>query len=766
VLNLLTEQPHARTVMEWLFATLVEPLAAEAQCTGLLEELTRGVADADALADRLGWSRRGVHGMLNSLTAAGIATHVDGRWYGGAPVIPTAFTQIAAAVDELQATLKAGLLEGVAANGTLPPETPRGLVTLGIAADIDSQLILTTPGRRYFMPGHDTYLGGYVRYASQLLRHLVPHLGAILRSGQPALRAEKNPGFFGPLVETLFPVNWETACQLADRLAPMTAAPAVLDLGAGSGVWSIALAQRNPRTTVYALDLPPVLEITRAFVQRHGVRTQYQFLPGDFMAMPHWGEQRYDLIYLGYLCCGLSEAENQRLFDACARNLRPGGCVVLVDYLPDPDRTGPLLDVLFAILMLGITESGNTYPQAAYETWCRDAGLAQLEWITMPGAGVPILLARNIAGQRSPIRFGTGLDQAADTPGGGNHQHAATPERKQLDLTPSVSPGQIIETTFAFAQSCILLAAIELKLFTWIAHGHRTPADLARRAGASEPALIRLLGALSAMGFVQVTTDGYTLTPLSEHYLVADQDTYIGDVARQIRQEWDAWIHLTDVVRTGRAARWINEDPLGGPFFAQLVEHLFPIVYPIMHRVCAQLVHNGMARGARVVDLGAGTAPGAIAVLELDPQARAVAIDFAPVLARARAQAQERGVADRMEYWAEDLATVELPAASFDLAIASHTFRVLGEEVTRRLIAQCYQGLKPGGKLVIVETYKEPDRDWKLFPHIVAVNMLVNTRHGDAFSSRQLRDWLRSTGFTVDEWVNYGPDPILVAQRA
>lgn len=328
---------------------------------------------------------------------------------------------------------------------------------------------------------------------------------------------------------------------------------------------------------------------------------------------------------------------------------------------------------------------------------------------------------------------------------------------------PRLTPAPIIETTWAFAQSCALLAAVELDLFTRIAQGANTSATLADNAEVSEDALRRLLGTLSVMGFLQRNENIYTLTPLSERFLVRGQKSYMGDVVLQNRQEWDAWIHLSEVVRTGQSFRCINEEQPGGTFFAPLDEYLFPIVHPLMHMICQRLGVGSRLHGIQVLDLGAGTAPGAIATLELDADAHAVAVDFPEVVERARAYALKHNVDSRMEYWSANLETIELPAQHFDLILVSHVFRVLGAQQTQRLIHQCYHSLASDGKLVVIETYNEYGS--KLFPYIVSLNMLVNTRHGDTFSSQQMRTWLVGSGFQLEEWANVGPDPVLVATK-
>jgi ubiquinone/menaquinone biosynthesis C-methylase UbiE len=327
---------------------------------------------------------------------------------------------------------------------------------------------------------------------------------------------------------------------------------------------------------------------------------------------------------------------------------------------------------------------------------------------------------------------------------------------------PRVTPERIIETTFAFAQSCALLAAVELDLFTRIAQGMKTIEVLANQAGVSANALGRLLGTLSAMGFLQRNGDDYALTPVSERFLVRGQPSYVGDIVLQIRQEWDAWLHLSECVRTGQPTRFINEEPLGGPFFAPLDASLFPLIHPLMRMICQRLEIGSRFHGIQVLDLGAGAAPSAIATLQLDADAYAVAIDFPEALAQAQAYAQKYGVEQRMEYWPANLETIELPPGRFDLIFASHVFRILGVEQTQRLIQQCFQSLTSGGRLVVVETYN--DQGAKLFPYIVSLNMLVNTRQGDAFTSQQMHEWLATTGFQVEAWPNVGPDLVLVAR--
>jgi ubiquinone/menaquinone biosynthesis C-methylase UbiE len=395
MIKLVKQEPLSHSAMECFYATFVPLVYEVAQETGLMSELAKNPVHPNILAKRLELSERGIRYLLNCLTAAGIVTKAGDRYYQIAQEIPEIFYSIEKAMQALVHALEAGIFDQVTEDGILPSTAPQELSLLGITEVVGSQHILTPAGRHYFTPSLDCYLGDYFLHAwKKRTGVIIPHLAEAVKTGRPVVRAKNNANHFSSLVKLLFAVNYDCAQQLADHLVSFENVERILDLGAGSAVWSIPLVQRKPHLQVDALDFSPVLEITRAYTQRHNVQKQYNFLSGNFWTLEDWGQGSYDLIYAGYLCCGFGSTENQNLLTKCARNLRPGGYLVLTDYFPKQDRTGPLRDVLFSIHTLLATENGDTYSPATYETWCRNAGLSELEWVPIPALYVPQLIAR------------------------------------------------------------------------------------------------------------------------------------------------------------------------------------------------------------------------------------------------------------------------------------------------------------------------------------------------------------------------------------
>lgn len=72
--------------------------------------------------------------------------------------------------------------------------------------------------------------------------------------------------------------------------------------------------------------------------------------------------------------------------------LAPGGVVAIAEFLVEPDRSGPLMGLIFAANMLVNTEAGNTYSFEEVHGWLKDAGFEQVRTLDVPGPS-PLILA-------------------------------------------------------------------------------------------------------------------------------------------------------------------------------------------------------------------------------------------------------------------------------------------------------------------------------------------------------------------------------------
>jgi SAM-dependent methyltransferase len=211
------------------------------------------------------------------------------------------------------------------------------------------------------------------------------HLAEAVRTGQPFRPVDRAPAaaepFFRAYIPVLYVLNLPGARQVAEVLVGR-GVPAgglrVLDLGCGSAVWSIAVAEAaGPTTRVTAQDLPGVLEVTRTYVQRHGVEAQYAFLPGDQRQVP-LGTQQFDLAILARYVHELGAQEACDLFRRVWVALTPGGRIAVVDWMPNEERTAPAGPLLAAVRMLLHTEEGDAHTATTYTRWLGSVGFTHL----------------------------------------------------------------------------------------------------------------------------------------------------------------------------------------------------------------------------------------------------------------------------------------------------------------------------------------------------------------------------------------------------
>jgi hypothetical protein len=190
-----------------------------------------------------------------------------------------------------------------------------------------------------------------------------------------------------------------------------------------------------------------------------------------------------------------------------------------------------------------------------------------------------------------------------------------------------ITPEVLFQMSFSFAPSRILSAGLQLSVFSHIASGRRTVAEIAQAAQASERGMSMLLDALVSLQLLTREGDGYELTPLSAEYLVRDGENYIGAMM-ETDMVWEAWGQLANVVRTGKPPRRVEDQEVAEQFFAVLVRSLHVMNREPARRAAAALGAGTTHKGMRVVDVACGSGIWGIAVAEADNEARITAQDF------------------------------------------------------------------------------------------------------------------------------------------
>ncbi len=146
----------------------------------------------------------------------------------------------------------------------------------------------------------------------------------------------------------------------------------LLDIAAGPGTFSRLLAEQHPTLHVTQFELPAVQEVARELTAESSASGRIHFHPGDYHT---------DELPRGFdraLLCGAVHQEHdefaQSLFERIRASLNPGGRLLVVDMMLEPDRSGPLFSNLFSINMMLTSPNGRVHTASGLESLLKKAG--------------------------------------------------------------------------------------------------------------------------------------------------------------------------------------------------------------------------------------------------------------------------------------------------------------------------------------------------------------------------------------------------------
>jgi ubiquinone/menaquinone biosynthesis C-methylase UbiE len=336
----------------------------------------------------------------------------------------------------------------------------------------------------------------------------------------------------------------------------------------------------------------------------------------------------------------------------------------------------------------------------------------------------------------------------------------AKAQQPAREMTPAES---LMHMGMSFNASRILAAGVQLDVFSHLARGQHTAAEVARAASASERGMTMLLDGLVAIELLTKTGGRYQLTTTSAQYLVRESPDYMGAVMEE-NSLWDTWSHLAETVCAGKPPRRVERQEEAERFFPRLIRSLHVLNRAPARRVAQVLGAGTSRRGLQVVDVACGSGVWGIAVAEADAQAHLTLQDYPGVLEHTRDYLRRHNVLDRSDFLPGDLKRVDFGVDRFDVALLGNIVHSEGEPSSRDLFRRLHRALRPGGQVVVIDMIPNDDRTGPPYALMFALNMLVNTEAGGTYTLAEYRKWLTDAGFARVETADIGShSPLVVA---
>lgn len=256
------------------------------------------------------------------------------------------------------------------------------LVALGVLVKSGHRYENTAETARFFVQGSENNHRNGLLHTANIWHRWSTLTEAVRRGTRVAIDRDQTFDWTANFIHGM-QRNAKDRAPLVVKAIGTTGVRRILDLGGGSGAYSIAFAKASPDVHCDILDLPEVIPLTSDYVSKAGVSSQITMRAGD-MLHDDFGSG-YDVVMLNAICHMFSEEENQQVFRRAHQALKPNGRLVVQDFILNNEKTGPAHAALFSINMLVSTEAGASYSEKEYTGWMKAAGFNNVSRINLPG---------------------------------------------------------------------------------------------------------------------------------------------------------------------------------------------------------------------------------------------------------------------------------------------------------------------------------------------------------------------------------------------
>jgi predicted O-methyltransferase YrrM len=164
------------------------------------------------------------------------------------------------------------------------------------------------------------------------------------------------------------------AKNVAPHLAanvPLSDAQHLIDIGGGSGIYSIAFLQKYPHLRATVLDRPEVLKVAAEFAQAYGVLDRLHLQPHDMWSDPF---PSGDVYLLSNILHDWDIPQCEQLLRRCTDVMPQNSRLLIHDVFLNDSLDGPLPIALYSTSLFMVTE-GRAYSAAEYRAMLQSAGL-------------------------------------------------------------------------------------------------------------------------------------------------------------------------------------------------------------------------------------------------------------------------------------------------------------------------------------------------------------------------------------------------------
>ncbi|MEJ2635039.1 MAG: methyltransferase [Calditrichia bacterium] len=320
----------------------------------------------------------------------------------------------------------------------------------------------------------------------------------------------------------------------------------------------------------------------------------------------------------------------------------------------------------------------------------------------------------------------------------------------------------LLDDVFRYRRAVVLLSAAEAGLFDYIIERKNVGiSEVSANFNWDRRGTEILLNALCGIGYLAKEDNRY-------HIPEALKDVFSPEEFPLFKEwfvhEWrllNRWVHLPEVLNSGKPYREAEKKSV----HRNHRNFILSMAQREKENLDAMLSGISLQDHRHLLDLGGGPGLFAIGFAEKYPKLQATVFDSPETEPLARDFFRSSPARDRLHFMGGDFLRDDF-GNSYDAALLSSILHIYGPEENAALIKRVYHSLQPGGKIVIRDFFLNPQKTGPTDGLLFAVNMLVNTERGHAYSTAEMKAWLRDAGFKKIQKIRLkGKMALLEAQK-
>jgi len=254
------------------------------------------------------------------------------------------------------------------------------------------ELLEKRDGKYSNTPASKTFLAkessGYIGHIIMHHHHLVDswhQLDSAVLAGKPIRERisyqdeEKRESFLMGM--------FNIAMNLAPTIVPkidLSGRRHLVDLGGGPGTYAIHFCLHNPQLKATVYDLPTTRSFAEKTIANFNLTDRIDFMEIDYLEGNIEGV--YDVAWLSHILHGEEPKDCHRIINKAVSVLKPGGMILIHDFILNDTMDGPLFPALFSLNMLLGTPGGQSYSEKQLREMLSDAGTKEIRRIFFESA--------------------------------------------------------------------------------------------------------------------------------------------------------------------------------------------------------------------------------------------------------------------------------------------------------------------------------------------------------------------------------------------